>query len=58
MPYPLLYHMCFILYHVLTIHQPFDGVAGIFVMRDAHMGKEGDMWHLIVFKETLWFVLA
>lgn len=33
--------MCFILYHVLTIHQPFEKVVGILVVRDAPMGKEG-----------------
>lgn len=32
------------------MHQPFEGVVGILAMMDAHMGKEGDMWQLIVFK--------
>lgn len=43
---------------MLTIHQPFDRVVGVLVMRDAHMGEERDMWRLIVFKETLWFALT
>lgn len=41
---------CFILYHVLTILKTFDRLVGFLVMRDAHMEKEGGMWHLIVFK--------
>lgn len=55
MLYPLSYH---ILHHVLTIHQLFEGVVGVLVMRGAHMGEERDMGHLIFFKETLWFVVT